>query len=109
MRMMGEQIQNKFPKLKVVKSLNTMNAFIMMHPEIIPGDHNVFISGNDDGAKQQVKNLLIEIDWKQKNILDLGDITTARGVEMLLPLWVRLWGSFGHANFNFHIQQANSQ
>src|SRR5690606_11361644 len=68
---LGEQIQNKFPKLKVVKSLNTMNAFIMMHPEIIPGDHNVFISGNDDGAKQQVKNLLIEIGWKQKNILDL--------------------------------------
>ena len=104
---LGEQIQENFPQLKVVKSLNTMNTYIMVHPESIPGDHSVFVSGNDDKAKEQVTGLLKSIGWKQQNIIDLGDITTARGTEMLLPIWLRLWGTLGHANFNFQIQQAN--
>jgi hypothetical protein len=103
---LGEQIQKEFPELMVVKSLNTMNTFIMMHPESIPGDHNVFVSGNDANAKEKVSDLLKTIGWKPENIIDLGDITTARGTEMLLPIWLRLWGALGHANFNFHIQQA---
>lgn len=103
---LGEQIQAKFPTVKVVKSLNTMNTFIMMHPESIPGDHCVFVSGNDRNAKKTVSDLLKSIGWKQENIIDLGDISTARGTEMLLPIWLRLWSALGHANFNFHIQQA---
>ena len=102
---LGEQIQKEFPELKVVKSLNTMNTFIMMHPESISGDHNVFVSGNNANAKEKVISLLKSIGWKQETIIDLGDITTARGTEMLLPIWLRLWGALGHANFNFHIQQ----
>lgn len=103
---LGEQIQARFPGVKVVKSLNTMNTYIQMHPGTIPGDHNVFVSGNDDQAKSTIKDLLISIGWKKNNILDLGDITTARGTEMLLPVWLRLWGALGHVNYNFHIQQA---
>lgn len=101
---LAEQIQKTFPETKVVKSLNTMNAFIMMHPITIPGDHNVFVSGNDDDAKRVIKDLLYNVGWKHENIIDLGDITSARGTEMLLPIWLRLYGSMGHANFNFHIQ-----
>ena len=104
---LGEQVQDKFPDTKVVKSLNTMSAFIMVHPEIISGDHNVFVSGNDKPAKSTVTDLLKSFGWKEKNIIDLGDISTARGTEMLLPIWLRLWGALGHTNFNFHIQQAN--
>jgi hypothetical protein len=103
---LGEQIQKAYPLLKVVKSLNTMNTYIMMHPESVPGNHNVFINGNDEKAKGQVNNLLKSIGWKAEDILDLGDISTARGTEMLLPIWLRLWGALGHANFNFYIQQA---
>jgi Predicted dinucleotide-binding enzymes len=103
---LGEQIQNRFSGLKVVKSLNTMNAYIQMNPGLLPGDHNVFISGNDKGAKAIVKDLLISIGWREQTIIDLGDITSARGTEMLLPIWVRLWSTFGNINFNFHIQQA---
>ncbi|MBL6448252.1 NAD(P)-binding domain-containing protein [Fulvivirga sp. 29W222] len=103
---LGEQIQKEFPELKVVKSLNTMNMLIMMNPESIPGNHNVFVSGNDANAKEKVSGLLKSIGWKQENIIDLGDITTARGTEMLLPIWLRLWTALGHANFNFHIQQS---
>ncbi len=103
---LGEKIQERFPDLKVVKSLNTMNTYIMMHPESIDGDHSVFVSGNDDNAKIEVIALLKSIGWKEENIIDLGDISTARGTEMLLPIWLRLWKALGHTNFNFHIQQA---
>lgn len=103
---LGEQIQKEYPSLKVVKSLNTMNTYIMMHPDSIAGRHNVFVSGNDQEAKDLVKKLLESIGWKTEDILDLGDISTARGTEMLLPIWLRLWGTIGHANFNFYIQQA---
>lgn len=100
---LAEQIQAAYPELKLVKSLNTMNAYIMVNPGMIPGDHTVFMSGNDAGAKADVKSLLQAIGWENSNILDLGDVTTARGTEMLLPLWVRLYGSLKHGMFNFHI------
>lgn len=100
---LGEQIQTAFPELKVVKSLNTLNAFLMVNPGILPGDHNIFMSGNDVDAKNSVKNLLTEFGWISKNIIDLGDISTARGTEMLLPVWLRLWGALQTPMFNFHI------
>lgn len=103
---LGEQIQAAFPDTKVVKSFNTMNAYIMTHPNSIPGNHNVFISGNDEYAKSVVKDLFKTIGWKENNIIDLGDISTARGTELLLPIGLRLYGVFGHSNFNFHIQIA---
>ncbi len=103
---LAEQIQRSFPDSKVVKSLNTMNCFLMMNPLLVKGDHSVFISGNDTSAKNTVKILLESIGWSSKNIIDLGDITTARATEMLLPIWLRLWGALGSAEFNFHIQKA---
>jgi len=100
---LGEQIQRTYPELKVVKTLNTMNAYIMVNPAALPSDHTVFVSGNDGSAKQQVKNILKSFGWKEKNMIDLGDITTARGTEMLLPIWVRLWGALQNPMFNFNI------
>ena len=103
---LGEQIQRTFPTARVVKSLNTMNASVMVDPARVAGDHHVFVSGDDAEAKQAVVDLLTEIGWPRRNVLDLGDITTARGTEMLLPIWLRLWGALGHADFNFHVQGA---
>ena len=101
---LGEQIQRAFPDAKVVKTLNTMNAFIMVNPGLVPGDHSVFMSGNDGGAKETVVRFLEEwFGWKRQNIVDVGDITTARGTEMLLPIWVRLYGALNSPMFNFHI------
>src|SRR5438093_9364797 len=91
----GEQIQRAFPDAKVVKALNTMNAAIMVDPASIPGDHDVFMCGNDDGAKAQVAELLQSFGWPAERIVDLGDITAARGTEMYLPLWLRLMGAVG--------------
>ena len=99
---LGEQIQRAFPRTQVVKTLNTLNAQLMVEPQgLAGGDHDVFLSGNDAGAKGKVKALLQSFGWK--TIHDLGDITTARGTESLLPVWLRLWGALGDANFNFKI------
>jgi predicted dinucleotide-binding enzyme len=97
----AEQIQREFPETKVVKTLNTMNAGVMVKPSLVPGDHDVFMSGNDADAKSQVSGLLRSFGWK--TIVDLGDISSARGAEMLLPIWLRLMGTFKTATFNFHI------
>ena len=100
---LGEQIQRTYPELKVVKALNTMNAYIMVNPTLLPDDHNVFLNGNDVNAKNEVKMLLISFGWKEKNIIDMGDISTARGTEQILPIWVRLWGTLQTPMFNFKI------
>lgn len=103
---LGEQIQNAFPELKVVKSLNTMNAYIMVNPSLVPDDHNVFMSGNDANAKATVSKLLQSFGWKATTIIDVGDISTARGTEQLLPIWIRLWGALQTPMFNFKIVMA---
>ena len=99
---LGEQIQRSFPDAKVVKTLNTMNAAVMVDPaSVAGGDHSVFVSGNDAEAKEVVTGLLKA--FGHTDVIDLGDITTARGTEMLLPIWLRLWGALGNADFNFKI------
>lgn len=100
---LGEQIQRAFPGAKVVKTLNTMNAYLMVDPrQVADGDHDIFVSGNDADAKAQVATMLK--DWfGWRNVIDLGDITTSRGTEMLLPIWLRLWGALGTPMFNFKI------
>jgi len=100
---LGEQIQRTFPDTKVIKTLNTMNCNLMVNPGLVSnGDHDIFICGNDAEAKATVTKILR--DWfGWKSIIDLGDITNARATEMLLPIWVRLFGKFQSPNFNFKI------
>lgn len=101
---LGEEIQRAFPEAKVVKTLNTMNAAVMVNPGVVPGEHDVFLSGNDASAKVAVAELLRSFGWR--NVIDLGDITTARGVEMLLPIWLRLMGALKTPQFNFHVARS---
>lgn len=99
---LGEQIQRAYPQVRVVKTLNTMNCNVMVNPSSVPGEHDVFVSGNDADAKAQVTDLLNSwFGWK--SAIDLGDITTARGTEMYLPIWLRLWGVLGSGMFNIRI------
>jgi predicted dinucleotide-binding enzyme len=97
----AEQIQSAFPNSKVVKSLNTMTAAVMVNPALVPGEHDIFVSGNDADAKRQVSDLLRSFGWR--TIIDLGDVTSARGAEMILPLWLRLMGVLKSPVMNFHI------
>ncbi len=101
---LGEEIQKAFPEVKLVKTLNTMSCGIMVNPAMInSGDHTVFMSGNDNSAKDEVKSILKSFGWAEKNILDLGDLTTARGTEMYLPLWLRIYGATKTGAFNIKI------
>ncbi|MBT2533862.1 NAD(P)-binding domain-containing protein [Arthrobacter sp. ISL-48] len=99
---LGERIQSAFPDARVVKTLNTMNAGLMVDPgRLAGGDHSVFVSGDDADAKKAVTELLQALG--HRDVIDLGDITSARGAEMMMPAWLRLWGVLGTLDFNFKI------
>ena len=99
---LAEQIQREHPLLRVVKALNTMNVDVMVHPERLSGPHDVFICGNDRDAKATVTMCLIEwFGWT--SVIDLGDLTNARGMEMITPLWLSLQKKLGTNMFNFKI------
>lgn len=99
---LGEQIQRAFPEAKVVKTLHTVTAAVMVNAGLIASDHDMFMSGNDADAKAQVADILKNwFGWK--SVIDLGDISGARVTEMTLPLWVRLWSVMGTPMFNYRI------
>ncbi|HJQ05539.1 MAG TPA: NAD(P)-binding domain-containing protein [Nocardioides sp.] len=100
----GEQVQRAFPDALVVKTLNTLNADLMVHPETLPEPTSVFVSGNDAGAKATVTAMLQELG--HTDVIDLGDITTARGTEWLMPFWLRLMQALGTPAFNYRIVRA---
>ena len=99
---LGEQIQRRFSEARVVKTLHTMNADLMVDPaQLAEADHTVFVCGDDAEAKQAVTELLRSFGWT--DIVDLGDITAARGTEMLMPIWLRLFGALQKPIFNYRI------
>lgn len=102
----GEQLQRAFPDARIVKGLNTVNGTVMVEPRLVPGPHTVFVAGNDPAAKRVVIGLLGEFGWAADNVLDLGDIKAARGMEMYLPLWVSIMRAIdGNLAFNINVVQ----
>jgi len=100
---LGEQIQHRFPDSRVVKTLNTVNADVMVNPAVVAGSHTMFLCGNDTVAKDEVRALLESFGWPPGDLLDLGDIGGSRGMEMYLPLWLRLWGATGTGHLNVRV------
>lgn len=100
---LAERIQRAHPALRVVKSLNTVAAHIMVNPAgLAGGDHDVIVAGNDPEARDRVTRFLRdEFGWK--TVIDLGDLTAARGLEMMIMVWLKLWAAFGTADFNYRI------
>ena len=99
---LAEQIQRAFPEARVVKSLNTVTASVMVDPSTVgDGDTTVFVAGDDEGARNQVSELLRELGWL--DIVELDGLQNARGLEMWLPLWVRLMGALGTGEFNIKV------
>jgi predicted dinucleotide-binding enzyme len=102
----GEQIQRAHPDAKVVNALNTVSNAVMVTPSLVPGEHVLFVCGNDGGAKAQVVELLGSFGWPSERIVDLGDITSARGTEMYIALWIRLMGTLDTPHFNITLPHA---
>lgn len=98
---LGEEVQKALPKAHVVKTLNIVGCEVMVNPKRTGGDPTMFVAGNDAGAKGEVRELLEKFGWK--DIIDLGDITGARGLEMILPIWLRTWGATQNGSFGFKI------
>jgi predicted dinucleotide-binding enzyme len=98
---MAETIQRAFPEARVVKTLNTLTASLMVDPKALGQSSSVFVSGDDAEAKATVVALLES--FGHDDVIDLGGLETARGPEMLLPVWLRLMGALGTAQFNFKI------
>jgi predicted dinucleotide-binding enzyme len=101
---LAETIQRAFPTARVVKALNTMRADVMVAPDrLAGGDHDVFMAGDDAEAKEVVAGLLREFGWRPEHIRDLGPLEAARGLEMWLPLWLRIFLKQGTSVFNIKV------
>jgi len=103
---LGEQIQRAFPDVHVVKALNTLNTTLMVEPAKLPGAHDVFVCGDDHGAKRTVAGLLESFGWQPERIRDLGGITAARGTEAYLLFWIETMRALGTQMFNVSLVQA---
>ena len=99
---LAEQVQRAFPRLRVVKALNTMTASVMVDPgSLADGAHTAFVSGDDAEAKAAVTRGLVGwFGWRPDRVLDLGGLSTARGTEGYLPLWLHLMSALGTGRFN---------
>lgn len=98
---LGEEVQKALPDANVVKSLNIVNCEVMVNAKKSGGDPTMFMCGNNAGAKAEVASVLNKFGWT--DIIDLGDITTARGTEMMLPIWLRTWMATKNGYFAFKI------
>ena len=102
-RSLAERIAAAFPDARVVKTLNTMNCDVMVHPRALPGSHTVFVAGDDAGAKAVATDLLTGFGWEPQEVVDAGGLTAARGLEAYVALWLSLMSSFGSAAFNVSV------
>jgi len=105
-RSLGELLQATFPDAHVVKTLNTMNSDVMVGPRSLTGRHSVFVAGDFADAKAAAADLLRGFGWDGDEIIDVGGIAAARGLELYLPLWLSLMGSLGSPAFNVSIVRA---
>ncbi len=96
---LAEQIQRAFPEARVVKALNTVNASVMVDPSRVgDGGTTMFAASDDAEARAVVVGLLQQIGWR--DVIEFDQLSAARGMEMWLPMWVRLMGTLGTADFN---------
>ena len=103
---LAETLQRAFPRARVVKSLNTMNAQVMVDPARVPGEHVVFVAGDDAEAKATVSGLLGELGWPEGRVVDLGGLAAARGLEGFLLIWLSIAQAYGTYDLNIAVQRA---
>lgn len=98
---LGEEIQKLLPDANVVKTLNIVNCEVMVNASKSGGEPTMLVSGNNNQAKADTVEILKQFGWN--DVIDLGDITTSRGTESMLPVWLRLWQATGNGNLAFKI------
>ncbi len=103
---LAEQLQRANPEAKVVKALNTVTASVMVDPASVPGDHHLFIAGDDSQAKADVVGLLATFGWPAQRVVDLGGIAAARASEAYVLFWAHLYAALGTPEFNIEVRGA---
>jgi 8-hydroxy-5-deazaflavin:NADPH oxidoreductase len=98
---LAEQLQREFREARVVKMFNTMANEVMINPRGLGNDSTIFVAGNDASARQTAASIAADLGWT--DVFDLGDLTAARGLEMYLPLWIRIFGQLGRPQFNIKL------
>ena len=98
---LAEQLQRELPEARLVKMFNTMANQVMVNPRGLADDSTIFVAGNDATARQTAASIAADLGWT--DVFDLGDLTAARGLEMYLPLWVRIFGQLGRPEFNIKL------
>jgi 8-hydroxy-5-deazaflavin:NADPH oxidoreductase len=98
---LAEQLQRALPEIRLVKMFNTMNNRVMAHPASLGQESTIFLAGNHEPARQTAAALARDLGWT--DVLDLGDLTAARGLEMYLPLWLRIANAVGGVPFNIKV------
>jgi hypothetical protein len=96
----GERIQAWLPGAHVVKAFNTVGNTHMIDPSFSGGPPDMFICGNDAGAKNIVTTLLKECGWET---IDLGGIENARYLEALALIWITLYFRTNSGNHAFKL------
>ncbi len=105
---LAEQIQRLLPDAHVVKALNTVTASVMVDPGSLEQPTDLFVAGDDEGAKDQVTTLLAELGWSRDRVRDLGGLSAARSLEAYVMLWVGLMQSTGSTQFNVRVVMSGS-
>jgi predicted dinucleotide-binding enzyme len=98
---LAEQLQRALPEARLVKMFNTISSLVMVDPAALGQESTVFVAGNDQAAKQTATELAGDLGWT--DVLDLGDLTAARGLEMYISLWLRMFGALGKPGFNIKV------
>lgn len=103
---LAERIQRAHPSARVVKALNTMTCSVMVEPARVPGEHNVFVCGDDADAKATVVELLGSLGWPADRVIDLGGLGGARATEAYVLFWVHVRIALGTNDFNVQVHRS---
>jgi 8-hydroxy-5-deazaflavin:NADPH oxidoreductase len=98
---LAEQLQRALPEARLVKMFNTMNCNVMADPASLGQDSTIFLAGDDESARRTAAELARDLGWT--DVMDLGDLSAARGLEMYIPLWLRIWNAVGGQAFNIKV------
>lgn len=79
-----ERLQRAVPEARLVKAFSCVGNALMVDPDLPGGRPSMFICGNDDDAKAEVRGVLDAFGW---DVEDLGRATAARAIEPLCILW----------------------
>ena len=78
-----EELQEIAPQARFVKAFSSVGSPHMFKPQF-ESTPTMFICGNDEAAKKEVKEILDQFGWETE---DMGFAEAARAIEPLAMLW----------------------